>query len=71
MDDLPVINITIGDNTYKAVSYSWDGNDFYFTTENDESFCYKNMYPANLKFEGLDYDDSDIVELHGMYSKHW
>lgn len=72
-EDIPVIDIKIGDKTYKAVSYYWDNNDFYFTTEEDENFCCENAYPTSIVFDVLDYKENDIcvIENNNIYTKNF
>jgi predicted NAD-dependent protein-ADP-ribosyltransferase YbiA (DUF1768 family) len=53
------LKITYHGNVFVAVDYWWEGGNFVFQTKDGHEYCFTNVYPVSIKFEGLDYSTSD------------
>lgn len=51
---------------HRLKQYGWDGDDFVFETEDGEVHRLVNAYPADIKFEGLDYDGGESATIECM-----
>lgn len=45
----------------------WDGDDIIIITESNEQYRLHKPYPTSIKFEGLDYDSSETVQLEQKF----
>lgn len=48
-------------------SYWWEDGDLHLETQEGETIILKNAYWSDIRFDGLDYNSSEIVELTQRY----
>lgn len=53
------LNIKVGNQQFFAVEYWWEENDFIFITDKGEKCRCFNAYPASIKFDELDYSNTE------------
>lgn len=63
------ITITFDGKTYVVTSWQWQNNDFHFTTTTGESICLKNAVAKDLKYAGLESNQSESAILGN--GKRW